>query len=159
VPESLISGIMGKALERSPSARRPSASLPKSKREQLTALLALEILVEGITFEIGHLRKIPSSPALITRVLRALQDAKVIDKVSYGKYIFNDEFLRSVSVDVFPRMRRSGLIQYPAMTVFDICRMGEWSDQEFELFLHRLKDHRVILQIRKKIGDGSWSLR
>jgi hypothetical protein len=132
--------------------------LPKSKREQLTAFLTLEILIEGLSSEVRNLRKLPFSPALVTRVIRTLQDAKVIDKMSYGKYIFNDEFLRSVSTDVFPRMRRSGLIQYPAMTVFDVCRMGEWSDQEFELFLQRLKDHRVILQIKKKIGDYSWSL-
>lgn len=131
--------------------------MPKSKREQLTAFLTLEILIEGLSSEVRNLRKPPFSPALVTRVIRALQDAKVIDKMSYGKYVFNDDFLRSVSMDVFPRMRRSGLVCYPVMTVFDICRMGEWSDQEFELFLHRLKDHRLILQMKKKIGDNSWS--
>jgi hypothetical protein len=131
--------------------------LPKSKREQLTAFLTLEILIEGLSSEVRNLRKLPFSPALITRVIRALQDAKVLDRMSYGKYVFSDDFLRSVSMDVFPRIRRSSPIQYPAMTVLDICRMGEWSDQEFELFLQRLKDHRFILQMKKKIGENTWS--
>jgi hypothetical protein len=133
--------------------------LPKSRREQLTAFLALEILIEGLSSEVSNLRKLPFSPALVTRVIRALQDAKVIDKVSYGKYAFSDDFLRSVSMDVFPRMRPSGVITYPAMTMFDLCRMGEWSDQEFELFLQRLNDHRYILQMKKKIGDHARSDR
>lgn len=138
-------------------ARRLSANLPKSKREQLTALLALEILVEGIAFEIGHLRKVPFSPALITRVLRALQDEKVIDKINTGKYIFNDDFLRIVSGEVFRGMPRGGLLHYPVMTTFDICRLEEWSDYEFEQYLKHLTDHRRELQKWRAEGINAFS--
>lgn len=124
--------------------------MPKSKRERLTAFLSVEILVEGLS-ETNSLRRLPFSPALVTRVVRSLRDAKVIDKVRHGKYAFSDDFLRSVSADVLPRMRRKGVTQHPVMTVFEICRMGEWSDQEFELFLLSLKNHRSTLQMMKKI--------
>ena len=126
--------------------------MPKSKREELTAFLTLEILIEGLSSEVRNLRKIPFSPALVTRVIRALQDAKVIDKINHGKYIFNNEFLKSVSMDVFPRMPRAGLAQYPVMTVFDVCRIEEWSDDEFEAFLKHLRYHRAELQ--KWRADG-----
>lgn len=130
--------------------------MPKTRREQLTAFLALEILIEGLSSDVHNLRKLPFSPALVTRVIRALQDVKVIDRISHGKYVLNDDFLASVSTDVLPRMRRGG-IHYPAMTIFDICGMGEWNDLDFGLFLQRLKNHRSILQAKKKLGDSSWS--
>ena len=128
------------------------AKMPKSKREQLTAFLTLEILVEGFSSEARNLRNLPFSPSLVTRVIRALQDAKVIDKINYGKYIFANDFLRSVSADVFPRMPRGGLTQYPVMTVFDLCRMEEWRDDEFEAFIKHLRYHRAELQ--KWRADG-----
>lgn len=126
--------------------------MPKSKREELTAFLTLEILIEGISSEVRNLRKIPFSPALVTRVIRALQDAKVIDKINYGKYIFNNDFLKSVSMDVYPRMPRGGLVQYPVMAVFDLCRIEEWRDDEFEAFIKHLRHHRAELQ--KWRADG-----
>ena len=133
-------------------ARSRNTNLPKSKREELTAFLALEILIEGISSEIGNLRKISFSPALVTRVIRVLQDAKVIEKINYGKYVISNDFLKSVSMDVFPRMPRGGLLQFPVMTVFDLCRIEEWSDDEFEAFLRHLRDHRAELQ--KWRADG-----
>jgi hypothetical protein len=73
--------------------------LPKSKREVLTAFLTLEILIEGLFSDVSNLRKLPFSPALVTRVIRALQDAKVIDRISHGKYVLSDDFLRRTFKD------------------------------------------------------------
>jgi len=121
------------------------------------AIIAVELLTMGIFFEVRDLRKLPFRPAHVTRVLRALQNSGVVEKMNTRIYIFTDDFLSLAREEIFKRMPRSGLRQFPVMTVFDVCGLGEWDDYEFEAFIRALRRHRLELAEWKAKGIKAWA--
>jgi hypothetical protein len=116
--------------------------VPKSRgREELSALIGLEVLLEGIAFDTHDLRMLSYSPSLITRVLRSLQQSGVLQRVNSGKYLFTDRFSGVVREGVLGKAPRSGLMQFPTMAVFDMCGMECWTESDLECFTQRLKQH------------------
>jgi hypothetical protein len=116
--------------------------VPKSRRrEELSALIGLELLLEGIAFDTHDLRKLPFSPTLITRVLKSLQQSGVIQRVNPGKYLFTDSFSEVMKGRVLGKAPRSELMQFPTMTVFDMCGIECWTERDLEHFTQRLKQY------------------
>jgi hypothetical protein len=120
--------------------------VPKSKRrEELAVLVGLEVLAEGVAFDSHDLRKLPFQPAHVTRVLRALVDSGVLTRTGAGKYLFRDEFMALVRDEILAKTPRSGILQFPSLTIFDVCGLEGWSERELEQFVRRLRDHWVEL--------------
>ncbi len=125
--------------------------MPKSKRrEELAVLIGLEVLTEGVSFDSHDLRKLPFRPAHVTRVLRALLNSGVLERINAGKYLFTDEFQGLVKNEILSTTPRSGILQFPTMTVFDICGVDRWSERELEQFFKRLKEHWLDLSRKQR---------
>lgn len=117
--------------------------MPKSRgREELAVLIGLEVLVESVAFDTHDLRKLPFSSTLVTKVLKSLRQSGVLERVNTRKYLFNDKFAGVLKEEVLRKTPRSGLMQFPAMTVFDICGIETWTERDMEQFVKRLRQHR-----------------
>jgi hypothetical protein len=126
--------------------------VPKSSgREELSALIGLEVLLEGIAFDTHDLRRLPISPALITKVLRSLQQSGVLQRVNTGKYLFTGSFSGAMKERVLGKTPRSELMQFPAMTVFDMCGIECWTERDLEHFTQRLRQYWSSLVVK---GDA-----
>jgi hypothetical protein len=78
-------------------------------------------------------------------VLRALQNSGVLTRVTARKYVFADSFQQLLKVEILAKTPRSGIIQFPTMTIFDICSLEGWSERELEQFVRRLREHWLDL--------------
>jgi hypothetical protein len=68
--------------------------MPKSQgREELTMLIGLEVLIESVAFDTHDLRKLPFRPAFVTKVLKSLRQAGILERVNTRKYLFTDKFV------------------------------------------------------------------
>lgn len=119
-----------------------------SRREELSALIGLEVLLEGIAFDTHDLRRLPFTSALITRVLRSLQQSGVIQRVNTGKYLFTDSFSGAMKERILGKTPRSELMQFPTMTVFDMCGIECWTERDMEHFTERLKQYWSSLVVK-----------
>lgn len=127
------------------------SGVPKSRRrEELAAIVGLEVLAMGVAFDSHDLRKLPFQPAHVTRVLGALLHAGVLARANAGKYLFTEEFQALVKGEIMAKMPRSGILQFPAMTVFDVCGLETWSERELDQFVGRLKEHWLDLTLRQQ---------
>jgi hypothetical protein len=115
--------------------------MPKSMREELAVLIGLEVLTEGVFFDIHDLRKLSFSDAQVTRVLASLQKSSVLTRVNSRKYLFTEEFLALLREELGRKTPRGGIAQFPDMGVFDVCGMADWSEDEVEQFARRLRNH------------------
>jgi hypothetical protein len=129
--------------------------VPKSSgREKLSALIGLEVLLEGIAFDTHDLRRLPFNSTLITRVLRSLQQSGVIRRVNTGKYLFTDSFSGAMKERILGKTSRSELMQFPTMTVFDMCGIECWTERDLEHFTERLKQHWSSLVVKGDMIEG-----
>lgn len=125
--------------------------MPKSRqREELAVLIGLEVLAEGVSFDSHDLRKLPFQPAHVTRVLRALQNSGVLERINARKYLFTDEFQGLLTSEILAKTPRSGILQFPAMTIFDVCGCEGWSERELDQFFKRLKEHWLALSRKQR---------
>jgi hypothetical protein len=116
--------------------------LPKSSgREELSVLIGLEVLIEGIAFDSHDLRKLPYRPAFVTKVLKSLRQEGILERVNTRKYLFRDEFVNAVKEEIMAKVPRNGLMQFPTTTVFDMCGVESWTEREMEGFLIRFREH------------------
>jgi len=126
--------------------------VPKSNgRERLSLLIGLEVLTEGIAFDVHDLKKHHFSSTLLTKVLRSLRQAGVLQRVNTRKYLFTESFSGVLREDVLQKTPRSGLMQFPAMTVFDMCGIETWSEHDLEGFAKRLRQHWEVARSRASI--------
>ena len=67
--------------------------MPKTKREEIAALVTLLALLEGVFFDTRDIRRLPYKPALVSKVLKSLLDSNLLVKI-HGRrsYILTDEF-------------------------------------------------------------------
>jgi hypothetical protein len=116
--------------------------VPKSRgREELAVFIGLGVLAEGVAFDSHDLRKLPFRPAFVTKVLMSLREAGVIERVNTGKYLFTSQFMDTMKEEILRKAPRSGLIQFPTMTVFDMCGIDGWNQSDMENFVRRLREH------------------
>ena len=129
--------------------------MPKSRgREELSALIGLEVLLEGIAFDTHDLRRLKFSSALITKVLRSLQQSGVLQRVNTGKYLFADNFSGAMKDRILRKTPRNELMQFPSMTVFDMCGIECWTERDLEYFTRRLKQHWSSLIVKADMLEG-----
>jgi hypothetical protein len=116
--------------------------VPKSRgREELSVLIGMEVLAEGVAFDSHDLRKLPFRPSHVTRVVNSLMNSRVLTRVGARKYLLTEEFQSLLKGEILAKTPRSGIIQFPAMTVFDICGIEQWNEQEVDRFARMLKEH------------------
>jgi hypothetical protein len=117
--------------------------MPKSRgREELAVLIGLEVLLLGVAFDSHDLRKLPFRPSHITRVVNALLESHVLTRIGRRKkYLFTTEFQSLLKEQILQKTPRSGIIQFPSMTAFEVCGVEHWSEQELERFIREMRDN------------------
>ncbi len=116
--------------------------MPKSSgREELSVLIGLEVLIEGIAFDTHDLRKYHFSSTLVTKVLKSLRQSGVLQKVNPRKYLIADRFSGALRDEILGKSPRNGLMQFPTMNVFDLCGIEGWTERDLENFAKRLRQH------------------
>lgn len=132
-----------------------TSRLPKSTRERLAAMIAIEMVVQGVFFDSRSLRGPSFNERQVTRVLDALIDSRVITRsMPRMKYVLTDQFLDAVKSEVTRLMPRRLFIHYPDLGVFDISGIESWSQEEFELYMKELKKHWLARRLggRKSVS-------
>jgi hypothetical protein len=124
--------------------------MPKSMREELAVLIGLEVLTEGVFFDTHDLRKLPYNQARITKVLKALLNSRVLERVNSRKYLFSVEFLGVMKEEICRKAPRSGILQFPSTTIFDMCGVENWTEDELEQYVKGLRKHWVDLSGKQR---------
>jgi len=125
--------------------------MPKSNgREKLSVLVGMEVLTQGIAFDTHDLKKHQFSSTMVTKVLRSLREAGVLERVNPRKYLIAESFTGTLKEDVLSKTPRSGLMQFPTMAVFDICGIEQWNELEVDEFARRLKEHWHNLNAKQR---------
>ena len=119
--------------------------MPRRVREALAATIVTEMLMEGVYFESRNIWGLPLSKNPIQRTFRHLLDSRVIRRSkARGKYLLTDEFLEATKKDITKGMPRGNFVHFPDLGVFDICGIGSWTDEEFEVYVKRLKERWLL---------------
>jgi hypothetical protein len=128
-----------------PRDRGGDRALPKFKRETLAAVIALEMLAQGVYFDSQSVYGMPVNKALVTKTLRALLDEGVIRKSRMrAKYLFTEPFLEAMGRQIAGGMPRGIFVHYPDLSIFDICGIGNWTEEELQVYVRRLKERWVL---------------
>src|SRR5580700_8501267 len=102
------------------------------------------MLNQGVYFDSQSVYRLPANKALVTKTLRALVDEGVIRKSSTrAKYLFTDAFLEAMGDQIAEGMPRGIFVHYPDLAVFDICGIGNWTEEELQVYVRRLKERWV----------------
>ena len=121
--------------------------MPHTKREEVTAVITLMVLLEGVFFDSRKLSKLPYQRSLVWRVMKALVAAGVIVRVRRGKYIIADGFADALRREVTWKMPRGSLISFPSLRVFDVSGVSIWNEEELEVYITWLRRHWVSLHL------------
>jgi hypothetical protein len=114
-------------------------------RETLSAVIVLEILLEGVHFDSASIWGMPFDHNSVARTFRALIDAGVIARSPVkGKYRLTDEFLDTMKLDIIKGMPRGILVHYPDLKVFDVSGIEEWTEEELDRYIARLRERWQI---------------
>ena len=114
--------------------------MPKSRREEVAALLTMLALLEGVFFDTGDFRKLPYHYNLTSRALRSLVDSKVLMRIHDRRnYVLTDEFREMLKHEVKAKAPASGIHQFPSLEVFYVGGMEDWSEHEFETYVNEMK--------------------
>ena len=126
--------------------------MPKSRRETLAAIIVLELLLKGIHFDSASIWRMPLDHNSINRTLQGLVEARVISKSPVkGRYRLTDEFRESMRTEITRDMPREIFIHYPDLTVFDLSGIGDWTEEELDTYIARLRER---WQIRRRQADA-----
>jgi hypothetical protein len=105
----------------------------------------MEMLTQGVYFDSRSIRGLPVRQRTIDRALRALIRSGVVAKSkARTKYLLTDEFLDALRQETTRGMPRGTFIHYPDLSVFDVCGIGEWSGEELEAYVERLRQRWVL---------------
>ena len=111
----------------------------------MVAVIALEMLTQGVYFDSQSVYGLPVNKRLVTKTLRALLDAGVVRKSrARGKYLFTDPFLEATEREITGGMPRGIFVHYPDLSVFDVCGIGSWTEEELQVYVRRLREHWVL---------------
>jgi len=111
----------------------------------VAAIIALEMLTQGVYFDAQSVYGLPVSKRLVTRTIRALLDADVIGKsTTRAKYLFTGAFLEAMGREITEGMPRGNFVHYPDLSIFDICGIGSWTEEELQVYVRRLREEWVL---------------
>ena len=111
----------------------------------MAAIIALEMLTQGVYFDSHSVYGLPVNKRLVSKTLRALLDAGVIGRsTTRAKYLFTDAFLRGMGHQITEGMPRGIFVHYPDLSIFDVCGIGSWTEEELQVYVRRLKEHWVL---------------
>jgi hypothetical protein len=111
----------------------------------VAAIIALEMLAQGVYFDAQSVYGLPVSKRLVTRTIRALLDAGVIGKsTTRAKYLFTDAFLEAMGREITEGMPRGNFVHYPDLSIFDVCGIGSWTEEELQVYVRRLREQWVL---------------
>ena len=114
----------------------------KVSREALAAMIAVEMLTEGVYFESGSVWGLPLSGSRVARTFRALADAGVVRRSSVkGKYNFTQGFLEGMRREITRKMPRGSLVHFPDLAVFEVSGIADWTEAELDVYSRRLREH------------------
>lgn len=117
----------------------------------MVAIIALEMFTQGVYFDSESVYGLPINKRLVTKTLRALLDAGVIRKsTARAKYLFTDPFLEATEHQITGGMPRGIFVHYPDLSVFDVCGIGSWTEEELQAYVRRLREHWV----RRTVGTS-----
>ena len=115
------------------------------RREALAAVIVVELLLKGVHFDSANVRRMPLGQTSITRTLRGLIEAGIISKSPIkGKYRLTDEFVDSLKSEMTEGMPRGIFIHFPDLRIFDISGIEEWTEEELDRYMRRLKERWTI---------------
>jgi hypothetical protein len=130
--------------------------MPRSKREEVAAVVSLMVFTQGLFFDARSLSKLPYERTLVWRVVNALVEGEVIEQVSRGKYALADGFTDSLRREITWKMPRRALVSLPDLRVFDVCGIDRWDEEELALYTDLLKRHWASLRaLRAKTGTNT----
>ena len=114
--------------------------MPKSRREEVAALITLLALLEGVFFDTRDFRRLPYNRNVTNRVLKALLESKVLMRIHDRRnYVLTDEFRDMLRSEVKRKAPSSGIHQFPSLDVFYVGGMEDWSEHEFETYVGEMK--------------------
>ena len=130
--------------------------MPKTKREEIAALVTLLALLEGVFFDTRDIRKLPYKPALVSKVLKSLLGSNLLVKI-HGRrnYILTDEFREALKKEVLRKTPGSGIHQFPALDVFYVGGMEDWGEHEFEIYVSQMRDMWLRLSRNRRAAARS----
>jgi hypothetical protein len=109
-------------------------------REEVAAMITMLALLEGVFFDTRDFRRLPYDRNLINRVLKSLLDSKVLTRIHDRRnYVLTDEFRETLKREVQRKAPRSGIHQFPALDVFYVGGIEDWSEHEFESYVGEIK--------------------
>jgi len=115
--------------------------VPKTKREEVAALISLLALIEGVFFDTHDFRRLPYQGDLVSRVLKSLLDSSVLLKIHDRRnYVLTPEFRETLKREVGEKRPLSGIHQFPALDIFYVGGMQDWSEHEFEVYVDGMRD-------------------
>jgi len=132
--------------------------VPKSRREEVTALITMLALLEGVFFDTRDFRRLPYHYNLTSRVLKSLLDSKVLMKMHDRRnYVLSDEFREMLKNELKAKAPASGIHQFPSLDVFYIGGMEDWSEHEFDTYVREMKAmwQRLSQERRQSPSRGS----
>jgi hypothetical protein len=115
--------------------------LPKTKREEVAALITTLALLEGVFFDTRDVRKLPYDAKLVSKVIKALLESNLLVKIhSRRNYILTDVFRETLKKEVLRKAPSSGIHQFPALDVFYVGGMEDWGEHEFEIYVSEMRE-------------------
>jgi len=114
--------------------------MPKSRREEVAALITMLALLEGVFFDTRDFRRLPYNRNVTNRVLKALLESKVLLRIHDRRnYVLTDTFRDMLRTEVKRKAPSSGIHQFPSLDVFYVGGMEDWSEHEFETYVGEMK--------------------
>ena len=119
--------------------------MKRLNRDAVTAMIVIQMLTEGIYFDIRAIRKLPGSKDLITRSLKALIAAGVVTRSrARDKYLLTDGFLDELQREISGRMPRGSFILHPDLATFELCGLADWSADELRTYVDQLTQRWML---------------
>ena len=121
------------------------------KREEIAALIALQLLLEGAFFDSHTIRELRFNARQVDRVLHNLLISGVIMKrARRGKYLLTDGFLETLRGEIARGVRQGIFIPIPDLGVFDVSGIEHWTEDELELYAKELRE-RWLLRTGRRV--------
>ena len=115
--------------------------MPKTKREEVAALITILALLEGVFFDTRDIRRLPHDAKLVSKVIKALLESNLLVKIhSRRNYILTDVFRETLKKEVLRKTPSSGIHQFPALDVFYVGGMEDWGEHEFEIYVSEMRE-------------------
>jgi len=124
--------------------------MPRSKREEVAALVSLMVFTQGLFFDARTLSKLPYERTLVWRVVNALVKGGIIEQVGKGKYALTDSFTNNLKREITWKMPRGALVSLPNLQVFDVCGIDTWDEEELAVYVSWLKKHWTSLRTSRQ---------